>query len=209
MDIREGSLYFVSDDFFRLVNDPELKTEYESTKRPHFFAIKDEKTSLIWLVPLSSKVEKFQAIIDKKTAEGKPSDVIQIVKIQGQKSVVLFANMFPVSEKYILNQYVRAGVPVYMADPKKVEHLKQLAEKFITKLKLGVKFAHSQPDVQRIEAILLAEMAIDKAHKEAAASTETPESKPTSIKDRMTAAVEKSKAMNDPKHIEHKNDPQR
>ena len=32
----------------------------------YFYCMRDEKTSLLWLVPLSSRVEKFQAIYDKQ-----------------------------------------------------------------------------------------------------------------------------------------------
>ena len=63
MEIITGSLYFVSDDFFAKVQGPYLKINYEHTKRPHYFAFKDDHTNLYWLVPCSSKTEKFERLI--------------------------------------------------------------------------------------------------------------------------------------------------
>ena len=46
MEIIAGSLYFISNEFFAKVNDPYLKINYESTKRPHYFAFLDNATGL-------------------------------------------------------------------------------------------------------------------------------------------------------------------
>ena len=88
MEILTGSLYFVSNDFFTKVQDPYLKINYESTKRPHYFAFYDSKTSLYWLVPCSSKVEKFERLVQKKKEQHKPTDTIKIVKIFDRKTVL-------------------------------------------------------------------------------------------------------------------------
>ena len=66
MDIISGNLYFISNAFFEKVNDPFLKINYQETKRPHYFALYDEKTKLFWMVPCSSKVAKYRGIIQKK-----------------------------------------------------------------------------------------------------------------------------------------------
>lgn len=87
MEIIAGSLYFVSNDFFAKVNDPYLKINYESTKRPHYVAFLDNATGLYWLVPCSSKIEKFERLIQKKKEQHKPTDTIKIVKIFDRKTV--------------------------------------------------------------------------------------------------------------------------
>lgn len=81
MDILSGNLYFISNAFFEKVNDPFLKINYQETKRPHYFALYDEKTKLFWMVPCSSKVAKYRGIIQKKKERHKAADAIQIVKI--------------------------------------------------------------------------------------------------------------------------------
>lgn len=84
MEVLSGNLYFVSDDFFKKVKDPYLKINYEKTKRPHYFAFHDNKTGLYWLVPCSSKVEKFERLIQYKQEKHKPTDTIKIVKVFGR-----------------------------------------------------------------------------------------------------------------------------
>lgn len=158
MQILTGSLYFVSNDFFAKVDDPYLKINYESTKRPHYFAFKDDKTGLYWLVPCSSKVEKFERLIKKKHEQHKPTDTIKIVKIFDRKTVLLFQDMFPVIVKYIDGQYIKGGQPVRIADPKLIQELEKNARKIINLLHRGVRFTPTQPDVIRIEKMMLAEL---------------------------------------------------
>ena len=43
-----------------------MQNKENGNYRPTFYCMRDEKTSLLWLVPLSSRVEKFQAIYDKQ-----------------------------------------------------------------------------------------------------------------------------------------------
>ena len=78
MKISSGNLYFVSDQFFQKIQDPYLKINYETTKRPHYFAITDHETDLYWLVPCSTKIEKFERIIQKKQTHHKPSFCFRI-----------------------------------------------------------------------------------------------------------------------------------
>lgn len=95
MKITAGNVYFVRDSFFQKVMDPYLKINYDTTKRPHYFAFQDEETSLYWLVPCSSKTEKFERILEQKKERHKPTDTIKIVTIQNRKTALLFQDMFP------------------------------------------------------------------------------------------------------------------
>ena len=76
METAIGNIYFVQDEFFDKVNDPYLKINYETAKRPHYFAFRDTETDLYWLVPCSSKVEKFERILEQKKERHKPTDTI-------------------------------------------------------------------------------------------------------------------------------------
>jgi hypothetical protein len=158
MKLQAGNVYFVSDSFFEKVNDPFLKINYETTKRPHYFAFQDTVTSLFWLVPCSSRIEKFENIVKKKQEQHKPTDTIKIVKIQDQKTALLFQDMFPTTASYISAPYTRGGQPYYIADPKLVAELEKNAQKIITLLRRGIKFTPTQPDANRIERLMLAEL---------------------------------------------------
>lgn len=157
MNIVVGSTYFISDAFFEKIKDPFLKINYTETKRPHYFAFKDNCTELYWLVPCSSKVEKFKAIIEQKRFKHKPTDTIKIVKLQGRESVLLFQDMFPIAPKYIEEQYIRGGQPVLIADPKVIKELEKIAKRISNLLKKGICFTPTQPDVNFIENLMLEE----------------------------------------------------
>lgn len=94
-----------------------------------FFAFRDSKTELYWLVPCSSKVEKFERMILKKQEQHKPTDAIKIVKVFNRKTVLLFQDMFPVIASYIDGQYIKGGQPVRIADPKLIHELEKMQKK--------------------------------------------------------------------------------
>lgn len=112
MNIQKRNFYFIDDEFFRKVDDQYLKCNYTTTKRPHYFAFKDEISGLFWLVPCSSKVDKFKNLIQNREKQGKKTKSIKIIKVQNKESVLLFQDMFPISNKYISEQYIRNGQPV-------------------------------------------------------------------------------------------------
>ena len=157
MQIKDGYLYFVDDTFFEKICDPYLKINYDNTSRPHYVAFLDTKTSLFWLVPCSSKVWKYEKIIQSKQENRKPTDSIKIVTIQNKKCVLLFQDMFPICKKYISMQYIRGGQEVYVADPKTVIELEKTAKKIVNLLRRGIRFTPTQPNVILIEKIMLNE----------------------------------------------------
>ena len=159
--ITAGCLYFVDDAFFEKINDPYLKINYDNTSRPHYMAFFDTVTSLYWLVPCSSKVGKYEKIIEQKQKNRKPTDSIKVVKIQDKKTVLLFQDMFPTCARYIKEQYVRGGQAVFIADPKMVAELEKTAKKIIGLLKRGVRFTPTQPDIYTIEKLMREELIED------------------------------------------------
>lgn len=162
MKITNGYLYFISDEFFQKVNDPYLKINYEKTSRPHYLAVKDSDTGLNWVVPCSSKIEKYENIIEQKKALHKPTDTLKIVTIQGRKSALLFQDMFPIIEKYIQSSYILAGIPVSISNEKIISVFEKNAKHVINLLHRGVRFTPTQPDANRIEKLMLEELAKDK-----------------------------------------------
>lgn len=157
MKITAGHFYFVADSFFEKVQDPYLKINYEYTYRPHYFPFIDEQTGLLWLVPCSSKVEKFEKITAKKKEKHKPVDAIKIITLFDDKTVLLFQDMFPIAEKYISNEYIKGGHSVKISDPDTVSMLEKTASKIVRMIRKGVKFTPTQPNAVRIEKIMLDE----------------------------------------------------
>ena len=157
MAILQGHLYFVADAFFAVANDPYLKLEHSTGKRPHYFAWQEPETALFWMVPCSSKVEKFENILQQKKRMHKPADGLMVVKIQDKKVALLFQDMFPITEQYILGPYIRGGQAVRITDPRLLGALEKQARKVVSLLRHGVRFTPTQPGALRIEAVMLEE----------------------------------------------------
>lgn len=122
MEIKTGYLYHIKDDFFDIFNDKNLMTNHErGKKRPTYFTIKDG--DILWFIPLSSKIEKYQKIIDKKIEKHGFCNTIFIRKILNEDSVILFQNAFPTLEKYIDHVHTYNGVPVKVGTQLKKEIL--------------------------------------------------------------------------------------
>ena len=65
MEIKTGYLYHIKDEYFDTVNYESLMQNHErGKKRPTYFTIKDK--DIPWFIPISSRVDKYQKIIDKK-----------------------------------------------------------------------------------------------------------------------------------------------
>ena len=111
----EGNLYFVKNDFFRIMNDNNLMLNHgEKSNRPLYLAIKDK--NIIWLIPLSSKVDKYKKIINNRKRKYGKCDSIIIEKILGKESAILIQNTFPcykvfIDHCYITNNGKKAHIP--------------------------------------------------------------------------------------------------
>lgn len=68
MQIDVGYFYFIKDSFFEVVNDKELMRNKENgRKRPCYYCFKSkENEKIIWFIPVSTKVDKYQKIYDNK-----------------------------------------------------------------------------------------------------------------------------------------------
>ena len=154
MKVETGYLYHIKDEFFDIVNDDNLMANHErGKKRPTYFTIKDK--DILWFIPLSSKVEKYQKIIDKKTEKYGFCNTIFIRKILEKDSVILFQNAFPTLEKYIDHIHTLNGAPARVADNLKEEIL----ENFEKLLKLK-NHGHNVffTDVDKIKKQMLEEL---------------------------------------------------
>jgi len=110
MNIKQGYVYHIKDEYFELVQDSTLMRNHESGKaRPTYFCIKNEETNILWFIPMSSKVEKYKSIRDKKIQKYGGCDTILIKKFLGKDSVFLLQNMFPTIEKYVDHVHIVNG----------------------------------------------------------------------------------------------------
>lgn len=102
MEIKEGYVYHIKSDYFQFVNDDKLMKNYEeNSTRPNYFCIKRQDNELMWFIPMSSKIEKYKAIIEDKINKYKKCDTIVIGNYRGRDHAFLIQNMFPITSKYI------------------------------------------------------------------------------------------------------------
>ena len=65
-DIKPGYVYHIKDLYFDKAQDIKLMRNHEGgTYRPTYFCVKDEKTGLLWVIPMSSKTEKYLCFMQK------------------------------------------------------------------------------------------------------------------------------------------------
>ncbi len=157
MKIKTGYLYHIKDEYFNLVNDDNLMTNHEVGKtRPTYFTIADG--DILWFIPISSKVEKYQNVMNKKIKRYGFCDTIWIEKIYENKAAILFQNAFPTLDKYIDHVHLINGKPAKV--PYKLE--KKICDQF-TKLmelhKRNIKVFF--PDIDSLKQKMINELKCD------------------------------------------------
>ena len=119
--------------------------------RPHYYCFEDTNTGIYWMIPLSSRVEKYRRIVEKKEKSGRSCDILHIVKSDdSRESVFLIQDMFPITEKYIEREYTIAGNHLMLTSEHTAKVIKQKARKVLGMLKRGMKFMPTQSDVLSI-----------------------------------------------------------
>ncbi|MCT4583891.1 MAG: hypothetical protein N4A54_03110 [Peptostreptococcaceae bacterium] len=158
-----GKFYFLKDEYFNTYVDKNLMGNKESkgkelNDRPCFYSFKDKRTGLIWLIPISSKVDKFKSIYEYKVKKNRRCDTIVFGEVLGRKKAFLIQNMCPCTPKYLKSIYVDSrnnDTPVQVSDDTKKELIKK-AKKVLTLHRQGRKLIF--PDVINIEKELIKEI---------------------------------------------------
>lgn len=83
---KNGILYYKRW-IFNQINDPFLKGNKKGN-RPHYYCFKESNTGIYWIIPMSSKLEKYKKIIETKELKGKPCDTLHIAKLDNNKESV-------------------------------------------------------------------------------------------------------------------------
>ena len=130
MEIKKGYVYHIKDEFFNKVNDSTLMRNHENGKaRPTYFCIKDKSSEILWFIPMSSKVEKYKALRDKKIAKYGYCDSILIKEFLGKEAAFLLQNLFPTIEKYVDHIHIING-----SEAKVINRISQELENKFNKL---------------------------------------------------------------------------
>ena len=63
----------------------------------------------MWFIPLSTKIDKYKSIVEKKEKKYGSCKTILIKKIAGREQAILIQNAFPTLEKYIQSRHTVDG----------------------------------------------------------------------------------------------------
>lgn len=154
MKLQRGQFCFLSNRYYRDFPDPYLMKNKEiidgtSRGRPSFFVFPDPNNAKIyWLVPISSRYDKFKEIYDHKVRKYGICQTIRFGTVLGTKAAFLIQNMHPTTEQYIKELYVdKHGVPVKI-DDRIVEDVTRNAQEVLEQIQKGVPLVF--PDVKKI-----------------------------------------------------------
>ena len=156
LEIKTGYIYHIKDTFFDKINDKGLMINHENGKaRPTYFTIKNG--DILWFIPVSSKVDKYKKIIDKKIEQYGFCNTIIIRRIADEESVILLQNAFPTLEKYIDHVHTVNGVPLNIPTDLQNE-IKSLFKNMIGLKKRGTNLFFT--DIDSLKKKMLDEMNI-------------------------------------------------
>ena len=154
MEVKTGYLYHIKDEYFNVVNDDSLMQNHErGKKRPTYFTIKDN--DMLWFIPISSKVDKYQKIIDKKIEKYGFCNTIIIRKLADEDAAILLQNAFPTLEKYIDHVHTIDGVPFQV--PTDLQHeIRSMFKNMLALKKRGANLFFT--DIDRLKEKMLEEL---------------------------------------------------
>lgn len=104
-----GHFYFVKDEFYdklpncNLMTDKGLDIENNIGGRPCHYCFQYE--DYFWMIPISSKTEKFHKIYNDKIKKRGYCDTIRFGYVNGHESAFLIQNCFPITEVFIDEEY--------------------------------------------------------------------------------------------------------
>ena len=148
-------IYKIKEQFFEDFPDENLKKN-KGENRPCYFCFKDTKSDLLWMIPMSTQIEKYKRIIEGRQKENKPCDILHVAKLDnGRESAFLVQDIFPVVEKYILGEYTFNGSALKITSDALADAIEHKARTVLILIRKGVKLLGTQPDVLKIEKELL------------------------------------------------------
>lgn len=162
----QGQFCFLEEAYYKKFPDDKLMRNKEviggiSHNRPCFFAFPDkENPNILWLVPVSSKYEKYRAIYDKKVEKYGRCNTIVFGKLLNNEAAFLIQNICPVTHKYIREVYVDKNNNPVQIDNRTVREVVKNAQEVIAKVNRGAVIVF--PNIKTIYRELAAELKQEK-----------------------------------------------
>ncbi len=115
-------LYFLSDQYYLDFPDKKLMKNKDMIdgiqhNRPCFFAFHDsKKPDIHWIIPISSKHEKYRSIAQEKIQKYGQCNTIRFGTVLGRETAFLIQNMCPATSKYLTAYIDKNNCPIRIDD---------------------------------------------------------------------------------------------
>lgn len=139
-----AQLYFLSNEYYQDFPDDKLMQNKGTIdgvphSRPCFFAFSDARVSEIyWIVPISSKYEKYKRIEQDKIKKYGRCNTIRFGTVLGRNTAFLIQNMCPATEKY-LTPYIDKNKQPIRIDGRVAADVEKTARSVLALAKRGAK----------------------------------------------------------------------
>lgn len=157
--MKSGRLYFLKESYFEDFPDEKLEKNGEFVNgkfhnRPCFYSFEDNETGLFWMIPFSSKVEKYRRHYENKIRKYKICDTIVFGYVLNEEKAFLIQNMCPTTIDYIDNEYCdkNANIPIVLSGNIQEELIRK-SHSVLSQVRHGRNLIF--PDVLQIEKQLL------------------------------------------------------
>jgi len=154
MNLNKHFIYKIKDNYYEDFPDPNLKNN-KGESRPNYFVFEGDNKDILWFIPLSSKVEKFERIIRDRETMGKPCDIAYICNVGSRKQAFVIQDMFPVTKDYIKEEYIVNNNPYKLVDNKHIRVIEEKALRIKSLIDRNIKFLPTQANVKEIENQLI------------------------------------------------------
>ncbi|MBD5502832.1 MAG: hypothetical protein HDR09_03490 [Lachnospiraceae bacterium] len=149
----DAQLFFLSNRYYQDFPDDKLMTNNDIIdgaphNRPCFFAFPDTKIpEIYWIVPISSRSEKYRKIERSKIAKYGRCNTIRFGNVLGRDTAFLIQNMCPATAKYLTAYTDKNNQPIRI-DNRIAADVKKNARDVLAMAKRGSKVIF--PDVFKI-----------------------------------------------------------
>lgn len=145
-----AQLYFLSNEYYQDFPDDKLMQNKDTIdgvphSRPCFFVFSDARIpEIYWIVPISSKYEKYKRIEQDKIKKYGRCNTIRFGTVLGRNTAFLIQNMCPATEKY-LTPYIDKNKQPIQIDGRVAADIEKNARSVLALAKRGAKVIF--PDV--------------------------------------------------------------
>ncbi|MFE7150792.1 type III toxin-antitoxin system CptIN family toxin, partial [Heyndrickxia sporothermodurans] len=154
MEINKHFIYKIKDNYYQDFPDPNLKNN-KGESRPNYFVFQGKEEDILWFIPMSSKVEKFERILKDREEQGKPTDIAYVCEVGSRKQAFVIQDMFPVTREYVKEEYIVNKNPYRLVDNKDIKNIEEKALRIKNLIDKNIKFNRMQPNVKEIEKQLI------------------------------------------------------